>query len=550
MATFLELSRWLKSVDLKHLAIPLYSRGQIANIEELRNAARTNQLDFLDERDRITLQQALQVQVRPQEQIALHNARRPDAPTNKPKLRGNLQKALDAAKPENREAARKRLLQDIYAQSNIGSRESKWKTWCIIAKEWGHAPVPITRELAIDAATSFKEGDYRSARQYFHRAKEEHIQLTGQELPADIERLVAQVIRSTERGMGPAAFKDSFMLELLRPVAATDNVEAADKSFLSNNTAAKVDMVILGCWWMTRGIELAMAKQVHLWAEVNHNTVFWTLPVDKTHTGGGCITRPHKCCCGSRLDTICPYHAACRHLRRLYKAFNFKDMEGQQFENFPLFPTEHGEHMTKTEVIAILRAVIALTGTALQRPGPTGNMRDKFGEHVMRVSGAQLMARAGIELYIIQLYGRWGSWAIERYVQEAYLHGPANVAKTVVDNLQETIEKSTGESVTTILDSSEKSDLSTDEVLKLIEATIHKVLASQRKFIGNPQTNKAHIPAISEQSVQSAFWHAACRWPYGRRNHVGLSKIEGSWTICENCVKAKAYYNQLDCDED
>ena len=93
------------------------------------------------------------------------------------------------------------------------------------------------------------------------------------------------------------------MLELLRPVAATDEVDMVTASFLSDNTAAKVDMVILGCWRMTRGIEIATAKQVHLWAEIVKKTVFWTLPVDKTHT------------CGQRLETICPFHAACRHLQ-------------------------------------------------------------------------------------------------------------------------------------------------------------------------------------------------------------------------------------------
>ena len=140
MANFLELSKWLKQVQLKHLAIPLYNTGGISNIEALRTAARDNALDFIEERDRVMLQQALQVQVRPNESQLVENNRRPDAPTNKPKLRGNLQKALDAARPENREAARARLMKDIYAQSNMGSRESKWKTWCMIAKEWGHAP--------------------------------------------------------------------------------------------------------------------------------------------------------------------------------------------------------------------------------------------------------------------------------------------------------------------------------------------------------------------------------------------------------------------------
>ena len=127
MANFLELTKWLKQVQLKHLAIPLYNKGGISNIEALRTAARDNALDFIEERDRVMLQQALQVQVRPHENQLVDNHRRPDAPTNKPKLRGNLQKALDAARPENREAARARLMKDIYAQSNLGSRESNYE---------------------------------------------------------------------------------------------------------------------------------------------------------------------------------------------------------------------------------------------------------------------------------------------------------------------------------------------------------------------------------------------------------------------------------------
>jgi hypothetical protein len=46
---------------------------------------------------------------------------------------------------------------------------------------------------------------------------------------------------------------------------------------------------------------------------------------------------------------------------------------------------------------------------------------EDIAEHAMRVSGAQLLARSGVELYITQLYGRWGSSVIERYVQETPL---------------------------------------------------------------------------------------------------------------------------------
>ena len=84
----------------------------------------------------------------------------------------------------------------------------------------------------------------------------------------------------------------------------------------------------------------------------------------------------------------------------------------------------------------------------------------------------------------------------------------------------------------------------------MIEDTVHRVLASNRKFIGNPDSNKAHIPAISENRTQSAFWHAACGWPYGRRNHIGLAKLKEPWTMCEKCVQAKAYYDQIDHEGD
>ena len=228
------------------------------------------------------------------------------------------------------------------------------------------------------------------------------------------------------------------------------------------------------------------------------------------------------------------------------------DMDKKTFEQFPLFPHPEGRHLTKHEVTCIIREVIKLTGTTMQRPGPLGEARDRFGEHVMRVSGAQLMARANIELYIIQLYGRWGSWAIERYVQESYLHGPTNVAKAVVDNLEGALVASGQELTKVIMDSEDAAHMTNSEITKLIEESVHSAVANMRKFIGNPDStaNIAHLPAISEQCAQSTFWHAACGWPYGRRNHIGLARLIEPWTLCKKCVAAKAYYNQLDGEEE
>ena len=92
--------------------------------------------------------------------------------------------------------------------------------------------------------------------------------------------------------------------------------------------------------------------------------------------------------------------------------------------------------------------------------------------------------------------------------------------------------------------------MSTDEIMKLVEKTDHVAITNQRRYIGNPDSNKAHLPAINEKSTQSTFWHAACGWPYGRRNYVGVERIIAPWKLCKKCVEAKAHYNQIDNEED
>lgn len=247
-----------------------------------------------------------------------------------------------------------------------------------------------------------------------------------------------------------------------------------------------------------------------------------------------CVTRPHKCCCLANPEPICPFCAGVRHLARLSRAYP----NTENWEEVPLFPDRNGQHLSKSLVIKFIRAVIALTGTSLTRPGPAGDAWDRFGEHVLRVSGAQMMARAGLELFVIQLIGRWASDAIARYVQEAHLWGLKNLTAAVAKGL-------TTENVIPTA-----ANLTSDELLEMIEKTVHNVLAAKRKYVGNPDTHAAHLPAISEENVQSVYWHAACGWPYGRRNHVGLAKVDKPWQLCKNCQKAKAYYNQIDGEDE
>eukprot|EP00972_Heterocapsa_arctica_P109299 16094490-Heterocapsa_arctica.AAC.1 len=82
----------------------------------------------------------------------------------------------------------------------------------------------------------------------------------------------------------------------------------------------------------------------------------------------------------------------------------------------PLFPTAAGSPLSKMAVVDALRACIAALGEPLTRPDGMGVLRDRYGEHVCRVAGAQLLSRAGMDLYLVQLFARWGSSAVLRYV--------------------------------------------------------------------------------------------------------------------------------------
>ena len=77
----------------------------------------------------------------------------------------------------------------------------------------------------------------------------------------------------------------------------------------------------------------------------------------------------------------------------------------------PLFPNEAGNFVKKTVMIDLFKGI----ATAMGKKAKT------ITGHMPRVSGARRMARAGVELWQIQLFARWESSIILRYVQEAPL---------------------------------------------------------------------------------------------------------------------------------
>ena len=420
---------------------------------------------------------------------------------------GSLNRAIAAGAPTSREQALQLLEDETYAPSSRDPRVARWKTWCQIANSWDMPPAPLTVKLVKAAGASFKAGGYRSFQNYYTQARQEHRRLTGEDPAADIEQAITDVSRSIRRAQGPTPFKDSFQLELL----SADQFPVDQDDGLDSIAYAR-DVTIIGCWWLLRGLEVASAQVHHLWTQQTAlgKRTYLTLPIQKNDITGMCVTRSHPCTCPA-LSRLCPHHAAQRHMRRLHRHLG-RTPPG----DYPLFPGPDGQAIPKADVIELFRKVIGLTGTILTRTDPSGTLRQRFHEHVCRVSGAQFLTRLGYNKQTVQLVGRWGSEAVARYIQESNLDRPPMAHSQ--KELQHQIE----------------------DVVKRHIAVLHNTF-----WVVNTDSNKAHLPATDEDCINSAMWTTQCGWRYATGRYKKI-RTKPTNNLCGSCFK---FATQADLDE-
>ena len=279
--------------------------------------------------------------------------RRDITPVN-PTKRGKIQSAIIASYGTHRKRTHDELTRDFYAPSCHDSRQSNWKTWCTIAEAWGLLPIPITDELVLAVGASLKNGGYRSSKNYFSRAMQEHRDHCINPLPDSTLALITRVTRSINRGIGPTTFKDSFELELFHTPLPVDE---RDPGVWYLHTETARDITTICCWWLLRGIEAAGAKMHHVWRQATStaNTTYFTLPIQKNDTTGMCVSRGHNCVCErNHTNPICPHCAMIRHEKRVRTLFPRSD-------TVPFIPEPDGSHPAKQTIIDIFRRAISNT---------------------------------------------------------------------------------------------------------------------------------------------------------------------------------------------
>ena len=139
----------------------------------------------------------------------------------------------------------------------------------------------------------------------------------------------------------------------------------------------------------------------------------WSLPASKSDLRADGVERTHQCGCTGASSVGCPVCAMRAHLEFLRKAFPHQVVGGSFNEDFPLFPTEDGKVCTKEALAATMVAAAVF----LDVPTESADGTEYISGHTLRVTGAQGLARLGLDIWAIQLFGRWGVDSVKGYVR-------------------------------------------------------------------------------------------------------------------------------------
>ena len=465
---------------------------------------------------------------------------RADLPAVAPQRRANLMAALEAASPNNRALTLKRLEDDILAKSSCPANDARLRTYLAICRAWEVAAFPLDTQNLRCFAGSLKAGGYKSSAIYFSTICGHQQRALRTSISPLIRQTIKDCIRSIQRGAGTSKLKDSFNGMLLNLVPISETIEP----FNLDNVSHARDMVAIGLWFMLRESEMANCKALDI--QLNAKEVTLTIPLHKTDQRGQMTQRCLTCTCGVRAHRMCVWHAAERHVLRLEA--HPKRGSGSLF---PMFPTQDGLVPSKQQLIEAFRLVIQSTGTSLQRLGAHGEELHRFHGHVLRVSGAQMLTIAGVEMNLVQLLGRWTSSAIQRYTQDSALVRVPQITQQVLGDepLHQPIQLAMAAPSTPAVAApsfdepvrkAAKPKASASDVRSLraeMERLREAVATPKVTFVFRPRARILHKASQVEDHNAPHSWRTACGWAYGTSNFLRTSSdLDGS-RKCKKCFE-------------
>ena len=368
------------------------------------------------------------------------SALRPDGPVRLPRAVGRLP---NLGTEQARQEALDNLEQDIYAASSSRGVQARLRTIARILAPWGLQPHPITVQKVLCAAAGLKAGHYRSSANFLSAWKVQ-AERVGEILSPGTLRAISDGVRSCNRGQGPPLRSAALPFERLGALPGGRD------PWVQGGPMSPRNAMVLGSWWLAREAELAGTRAVLVsFSAAPVLTVEWVLPASKTDIEAHGVARAHACVCvGGSPRPDCPAHAALDQRLFLERAFPSRHRAGHPDQDLPLFPDREGRPVSKMAFSAtILHAAAHLGVPAVSQDGTR-----RITGHSLRPTGAQGLTRLGLDVWAVQLLGRWGSATVQAYIRDATVSAAAASArrqmlgKNLITMVQDVAEEATGAS--------------------------------------------------------------------------------------------------------
>ena len=467
---------------------------------------------------------------------------RPDVPGSVLGKRANLQAALDAAAPNQRQRSLQQLDADVLSRTTCPANEARVRTYMAICRAWDTPAWPLTAHNVRCFGASLKAGQYRSAQVYYQAITGYQQRTLREEVPVMVRHCIKDCIRSIQRGLGVSALKDSFDGMAIGRIEVSDDAQA----FSFDKISHCKDVVIIGLWYMLREVEMANARAVDV--QLIGSDVSMTVPLHKTDPHGKFTQRTLSCSCGAKIHALCIWHSCERHLLRLEE-----HPCRTTSHRFPLFPEADGTVAAKARFIDAFRRVISAAGIPTTRLGPQGLPMQRFHGHCLRVSGAQMLTSAGVDLALVQLLGRWTSSSVWRYVQDSGLNQLPRVAGQVLNQEDEgghvrlRVAAVDAAPMTPTLAAAApatpkahtakpKAMAAQDRGLRAeLELLKEAVVKPGQTFVFRPKAKIIHKASRFEDSNNPDAWRTDCGWNYGLSNFLRTCSIQEGTRKCRKC---------------
>ena len=446
---------------------------------------------------------------------------RQDVPELRTYSRGSKRTALDIASDPGRAAeATDTLVRNVRARASIRPHQAIADTWMEIARARGYPdPWDLSRELIFDVVGVLREAGYRSACGYLSVALQHYsARLRGAPLPAAISLAVRQAGRSARRGLGPARHSAAL------PLNRIGELPSGDEPWHPLGPLRPRACILIGSFWLLRELEIAGAQVRHV--SVEADIVSLLLPASKADPQAmGCV-RGHCCTCQQAPPVLCP---ACT----LREQRDFAANVAAGNSSAPLFPGRDGGAAPKAGCAQTFAEAARLLGLQLF----SYNGAPRFTGHALRATGAVHLAAAGVELWRIQLLGRWGSDAFRVYLREA----PASMLHSIaLDALRPSA--TTPGSAIPISTSTVPSSAASSSALPLpsLRPEDFEHEGTQPEADGEADTvlnrTSGILHCIANAAGSSEQWRTTCGWRFGL---AGAAAQPGSGNLgaplCPNC---------------